>query len=230
MARPSGDAAAGVSWSHPGGGCFTASGEGVRLGAILVGRRGRGFCCSVASSAGAGATLRLGPIVEAAQMAAQQRLPRLPQVARTRRSSKARSRAVVDRLRPPTESAAAVLLVWFVFGLQSHQLCISQTSQAPAKRRAFVARISMDPWAIRVVHAVCVFLLESIFNPKDTLAWFCGSCILLATYFASSTSPGRPGRASLGRRKRGVGSSSLRTRGSGGGHPPRPADLAPDAR
>ena len=72
MARPSGDAAAGVSWSHPGGGCFTASGEGVRLGAILVGRRGRGFCCSVASSAGAGATLRLGPIVEAAQMAAQQ--------------------------------------------------------------------------------------------------------------------------------------------------------------
>ena len=55
-------------------------------------------------------------------MAAQQRLPRLPQAARTRRSSKARSR-VVDQLCPPTESAAAALLVFFA--PKSHQLCIT---------------------------------------------------------------------------------------------------------
>ena len=116
MARPSGDAAAGVSWSHPGGGCFTASGEGVRLGAILVGRRGRGFCCSVASSAGAGATLRLGPIVEAAQMAAQQAVAKAASDGTNSSVGQSPRPCVVDQLRLPTESAAVLLLVWFVFG------------------------------------------------------------------------------------------------------------------
>ncbi len=71
---------------------------------MRVGRRGRGFCCSVASSAGAGATLRLGPIAAVCRGCPQQRLPRLPQTAPTR------SRASLNQLRPPTESAAALLL------------------------------------------------------------------------------------------------------------------------
>ena len=130
-----GDAAAGVSWSQPGGGCFAASGEGVRLGAILVGRRGRGFCCSVASSAGAGATLRLGPIVPDATALPAAVCRGCPAAVAKAASGGTNSSVEQSpqpcsliKLRPPTESAAALLLVWFVFG------CSSPTNCASAKR------------------------------------------------------------------------------------------------
>ena len=157
-----------MSWSQPGGGCFAASGDGVKLGAILVGRRGRGFCCSEASSAGAGATRRLGAMVpDATALPAavcrgcpasgcQGCLRRHELVGRAKPAA-----VLVDRLRPPTESAAAVLLVWFVFGLlQSHQLCISQTSQV-LTRSYLQCTVGYQSLSGRMhVKAVCVFIMS----------------------------------------------------------------------
>ena len=180
MARPSGDAAAGVSWSHPGGGCFAASGEGVKLGAMRVGRRGRGFCCSVASSAGAGATLRLGPIVEAAQMAAQQRLPRLPQAARTRRSSKARSRALIN---------CALQQIWrqrccsfgSYLGCQSHQLCISQNESSSSKASGLRCTHQYGSLGFRSrLCRVCFCFLQNGFSLPKNLTRACGTAGFLA--------------------------------------------------
>ena len=96
------------------------------------------FCCSVASSAGAGATLRLGAMVEAAQMAAQQAVAKAASGGTNSSVEQSPRPCVVDQLRLPTESAAVLLLVWFVFGAPVpptvHQPNELSSSKAPGLR------------------------------------------------------------------------------------------------